>query len=77
MDIKILNGLEKKMDEFNENFNNNIKTNQSKVKNSVTKIEKNTLEAINSRLEDAEWISNLEDRVMKAITLHSKKKKEK
>jgi len=35
------------------------------VKNTITEM-KNTLEEINRRLEDAEWISNLEDKIMES-----------
>ena len=44
--IKILTGLEKKVEDLSESFNNeikNIKKNQSEMKNSITDI-KNTIE---------------------------------
>lgn len=51
------------MDELSENFNKEIenrKKNQSELKNAITDW-KYTLERINSRLEDAEHISDLEN----------------
>ena len=66
------------MDELSENFNKeieNIKKNQSELKNTITEM-KNILEGINSRLEEAkEWISNLEDRVVKITKLQLQKEK--
>lgn len=68
MMVKILTGLEKRIEELIETFNKEIensKKNQSEMKTIITKI-KNTLEAIN-RLEDAEeHISDLDDRVMES-----------
>ena len=51
------------MDKLSENFNKEIenrKQNQSELKNAITDL-KYTLERINSRLEDAEHISDLEN----------------
>lgn len=51
------------MDKLSENFNKEIenrKKNQSELKNAITDL-KYTLERINSRLEDAEHISDLEN----------------
>ena len=66
--IKILTGLEKRVEDLSETLNKeieNIKTNQSEMKISINEI-KNTLERIN-RLEEAEeWISKLEGRVMES-----------
>ena len=48
MIIKILTGLEKRVEDLSETFNKeteNIKKNQSEIKNSITEI-KNTLEGI-------------------------------
>ena len=53
----------RKMDKLSENFNKEIenrKKNQSELKNAITDL-KYTLERINSRLEDAEHISDLEN----------------
>ena len=51
------------MDELSENFSKeieNTKKNQSELKNTIAEM-KTTLLGINSRLEDAEQVSNLED----------------
>ena len=64
--IKILTGLEKRMEDLSETLNKeteNIKKNQSEMKNSITKI-KSTLGRINRLDEAEEWISDLEGRVM-------------
>ena len=56
MDIKILTGLEKRVEDLNKTLNKEIKNtekNQLEMKNSITEI-KNTLDGINSRLEEAE-----------------------
>ena len=61
--IKILTGLEKRVEYLSEALNKeteNIKKNQSEMKSSITEI-KNKLKGLNSRLEEAEHISNLED----------------
>ena len=66
MFIKILIKLRRKMDEYSENFNKkirNIKKYQSELKNTTEM--KNTPEGINSRLDDAEQISNVGGRVVK------------
>ena len=69
MVIKMLTVLEKTVGELCENFRQkteNVKKNQSELKNLTAKM-KNTLEEINSRWEDAqEWISYLEDRVLQS-----------
>lgn len=53
----------------------NIKKNQSDLKNRVTKIE-NILEVINDRSNDTEeWMSNLENRVMETTEFEQKKEK--
>ena len=68
MVIMIPTGLEKVVEHLSETFNKeieNIKKNQSEMKNSIAEI-KNTQERITSRLEKAGQISNLEDRVMES-----------
>ena len=69
MIIKILTGLERRVEELSETFNKEIeraKKNQSELKNTITEIKKKkTVEGTNNRLEDAEeCISDLEDKVM-------------
>lgn len=54
----------------------NTRENQLELKNTITEM-KNTLEGINSRLNDTEnWISNLEGRRLEITQSESKKKKE-
>ena len=63
------------MDELSENFSKeieNTKKNQSELKNTIAEM-KTTLQGINSRLEDAEQVSNLEDMEME-INLPEEKK---
>ena len=72
----MLTDLGKRIDGHSENFNEeleNIKKNQSDLKNTITETE-NTLEGINSILDDTEeYISVLEGRIMK-ITQSSQQK---
>ena len=68
MVIKILTGLEKRVEDLSEILNKEtekMKKNQFEMKNSVTEI-KNTLDGIASGLEEEEQISNLEDRVIES-----------
>ena len=66
--------MDKHSDKFNKELEN-IKKNQLEWKNTITEI-KSTLEGINSILNDTEeWISELEDRVVKSPSLNTKKKK--
>ena len=82
MIVKMFNKLKRRLDEesqklvfFNKELEN-IKKNQTELKNTVNEI-KNTLEGSNSRFDDTKgWISKLEDRVVK-ITIAKKKKKKK
>lgn len=48
--IKILKGLEKRVEDISETLNKEIKNNISKMKNSISEI-KNTIDGINSRLQ--------------------------
>lgn len=62
--IKMPTELGKRVDEFNKNFKTDRKYffKKSEQKNNIIEM-KNTVERINSRLEDGEeWIRNLEDR---------------
>ena len=68
----------RRMDKLSENFNKEIeyrKKNQSELKNTITDM-KNTLERINSRVEDAEDISDLEDRELEIIKLEQQTERE-
>ena len=63
------------MDELSENFSKeieNTKKNQSELKNTIAEM-KTTLLGINSRLEDAEQVSNLEDMEMEIYLPEEKK----
>ena len=78
MIIKMLKELKRRMNEQSEKvevFNKeleNTKKNHTDLK-STTEI-KNTLERINSRLDDTEeWISKLEDRVLEITQAEQKK----
>lgn len=51
--IKILTGLDKRMEDINEILQIALKRNQSKVKYTIHEI-KNTLDGINSRLQEEE-----------------------
>ena len=53
MIIKILTGLEKRVEDISEIPNKEIKKKQQEMKNTINEI-KNTLDGINSRLEEAE-----------------------
>ena len=54
----------------------NIKKNQTKLKNILTEM-KDTLEGINSRLDDTvEWISKIEERAAEITQSEQKKKRE-
>ena len=71
MAIRMLNELRGRMDEHNENLNRGIvsekkdietlKKNQTEMKNTITEM-KNTLEGFDSRLDEADRISELETR---------------
>ena len=76
--IRALIKLRKRMQGLSENFNEdleNIRKNQSKLKNTITEI-KNTPKGINSRVDDTEeLISDLKDRIVK-ITQSEPQKEE-
>ena len=65
--VRMINKLEKRVDEHNGNFNKvleNIKkrTSQSQLKNKINELKKNTTEGIKSRWGDTEeHINTLED----------------
>ena len=61
MIVKMIQGLGKTMEKMQEMFTKDLE----ELKNKQTKVN-NTLEGINSRITEAEeWISDLEDRIMK------------
>ena len=62
--IKILTGLEKRVEDISKVLNKEIKRNLSEMKNTINEI-KTMLGGKNKRLEEAEeQIDDLEDRVM-------------
>ena len=78
MVIKALIGLEKRVGDISETFNKeieNIKRDQSETKNSITEI-KHTLHRINNKLEEAEQISDMQDRIMETYQADRREKKE-
>lgn len=63
---RMLNKLESRVEELREHFNKefeDIIKNQSEMKNTITKM-KITSEGIDSRLDNTEWISYPEDKVV-------------
>ena len=75
MIIRILTGLEKRMEGINETINTEIRNNKAKKKGSIYKM-RNTLDGMNSRLKEAEErINDLEDRVMEKNQDEQKREK--
>lgn len=76
---RMLNKVEHTIKELREHFNKKIENvikNQSEVKNIVTEMKK-TLEGTHSRLVNTEeWISDLEDRIVKFTQSEQQMKKE-
>ena len=69
MIVKIIKNLENKTEKIQESINKDLeelKNKQTETKNTITEI-KNTLEGINSRISEAEQISELEDKMVKII----------
>ena len=79
MIVKMIQNLGNKMEKRKENFNKDLeelKSKQIMMKNTINEI-KNSLEGINSRITDTEeWISDLEDRMVKLLWQNRIKKKE-
>ena len=65
--IKMVQGM------FNKDLEE-LKKNQPEMNNTITEM-KNTLEGINSRITDAEWISDLEDRMVEFTAVEQNKEK--
>ena len=77
MIIKMLTELRRRMDELSKNFNKefeNIRKNQTDLKDTITEI-RNTTEGINSRPDDIEQISDLENRIMEITQSEQQKEK--
>ena len=79
MVIKMVTKLRTRIVEHSENFSkvlDNIRKNQSELKNTIIE-RKNTLQGINSRLEDTEeWNSNLQNKIVEITQVDGKKKRE-
>ena len=66
MIVKMIINLENKMEKMQESINKDLeelKNKHAETNNTITEI-KNTLEKINSRISEAEWISELEDKMV-------------
>ena len=66
MIVKMVKNLENKMDKMQESINKDpeeLKNKHTETNNTITEI-KNTLERINSRIFEAEQISELEDKMV-------------
>ena len=77
MIIRMFTELRRRMDELSKNFNKefeNIRKNQTDLKDTITEI-RNTTEGINSRPDDIEQISDLENRIMEITQSEQQKEK--
>ena len=66
MTVKMIKNFENKMEKMQESINKDLeelKNKHTETKNTITKI-KNTLEGINSRISEAERMSELEDKML-------------
>ena len=78
MIVKMIQNLGNRIEKIKETFNKvleELKSKQIVMNNTITKI-KNTLEGINSRITEAEeWISELEDKMVKITAREQNKEK--
>ena len=77
MVVKMIKKLENKMEKIQESINKNLeelKNKHAETNNTITEI-KNTLEGINSRISEAEQISELEDTMVEIISEEQNKVK--
>ena len=78
MILRMIQNLGNRIDKMQETFNKDVeelKRNQATMKNTINEI-KNTLDGINSRITEAEeWISDLEDKIVKITTADQNKEK--
>ena len=75
MIIRILTGVDKRVEDMNETLNTEISNNTAERKFSIKEI-RNLSDGMNSRLEEAEeWISDPEDSVMESNQALQKKEK--
>ena len=74
----MIQNLENRMEKIQETFNKDLeklKRKQTVMNNTINEI-KNSLEGINSRItETEEWISDLEDKIVKITTTEQNKEK--
>ena len=78
MVVKMIKNLENKMQEMQESINKDLeelKNKHAETNNTITEI-KNTLERINSRISEAEQISELEDKLVEITSEGQNKVKE-
>ena len=76
MTVKMIKNLENKMEKMQESINKHLEELKNKhTNNTITEI-KNTLEAINSRISEAEQISELEDKMVEITSEEQKKEKQ-
>ena len=77
MIVKMFKNLENKMEKLQESINKDLEELNNKhieTNNTITEI-KNTLEGINSRISEAEWISELEDEMVEITSEEQNKVK--
>ena len=76
MILKMIQNLGNRMEKIHETFNKDLEELKSKLTmmNSTINEIKNSLEGINSRITEAEeWISDLEDKIVKITTTEQNK----
>jgi len=77
MTVKMIKNLENKMEKMQESIDKDLeelKKKHTETNNTITEI-KNTLEGINSRISEAEWISELEDKMVEITSEEQNKVK--
>ena len=78
MIVKMIQNLGNTMEKIQETFNKDreeLKSKQTMMNNTINEI-KNSLQGINSRITDTEeWISDLEDKILKIATAEQDKEK--
>ena len=77
MIVNMIKNLENKMEKMQESSNKDLeelKNKHTKINNTITEI-KNTLEGINSRISEAEQISELEDKMVEITSEEQNKVK--
>ena len=77
MIVKMIQNLGNRIDKMQETFNKDVEELKRKLammNNTINEI-KNVLEGINSRITEAEWISDLEDKRVEITTAKQNKEK--